>query len=57
MPRSSSTADPFDDAALATYGATRTALSAAALIDDLATLIPKLQPTDDIALLALSVGS
>lgn len=50
-------ADPFDDAALATYGATRTALSAAALIDDLATLIPKLQPTDDIALLALSVGS
>ncbi|MGU3654610.1 SpoIIE family protein phosphatase [Mycolicibacterium sp. A43C] len=50
-------AEPFDDAALATYGATRTALSAAALIDDLATLIPKLEPTDDIALLALGARS
>ncbi len=48
---------PFDDAALATYGATRTALSAEALVDDLATLIPKLEPTDDIALLALSANS
>ncbi|MGN7782731.1 SpoIIE family protein phosphatase [Mycolicibacterium sp. 22603] len=50
-------AAPFDDAALAMYGATRTALSAAALVDDLATLIPKLEPTDDIALLALSANS
>lgn len=48
-------ATPFDDGELATYAAARAALSAGPLIDDLATLIPKLGPTDDIALLALTV--
>ncbi|WP_304108791.1 PP2C family protein-serine/threonine phosphatase [Mycolicibacterium bacteremicum] len=50
-------ATPFDDAALASYAAARAELSAGPLIDDLATLIPKLGPTDDIALLALTVTS
>lgn len=47
-------ADPFDEDSLAAFAGDRGRLPAPRLIDELATLIPKLGPDDDIALLAIS---
>jgi sigma-B regulation protein RsbU (phosphoserine phosphatase) len=47
-------ANPFDQDSLAAYAAERAGLGAAGLMDELVTLIPKLRPADDIALLAIS---
>lgn len=47
-------ADPFDQDSLAAFAVEHAGQDAAALIDELATLIPKLGPEDDIALLAIS---
>lgn len=46
----------FDEDRLAAFVTERTTLGAAALIDDLVALIPKLSPDDDIALLALGIA-
>jgi sigma-B regulation protein RsbU (phosphoserine phosphatase) len=47
--------DPaFDEGALAAYSADRAHLDAVDLTHDLATLIPKLKPSDDVALLVIS---
>ena len=46
--------DPFDEDALANFCAERASLDVAGLIGDLATLIPKLDPDDDVAVLAIS---
>jgi phosphoserine phosphatase RsbU/P len=45
---------PFDQDSLAAFAVERAGLGARGLIDELATLIPKLRPDDDIALLAIS---
>ncbi|WP_422742350.1 PP2C family protein-serine/threonine phosphatase [Mycobacterium sp. WMMD1722] len=45
---------PFDQESLQEFAAARAGLGAAALVDDLATLIPKLNPADDVAVLALT---
>lgn len=47
---------PFDQDSLADFAVERAGLGAAGLIDELATLIPKLGPDDDIALLAITAG-
>lgn len=47
---------PFDEASLASYALEHSELGAPALISDLATLIPKLEPDDDVALLAFGVS-
>lgn len=47
-------ANPFNEDSLAAFAAERAGRDAAGLIDELATLIPKLAPEDDIALLAIS---
>lgn len=48
--------NPFDESSLATYMSERADLGAGGLVADLATLIPKLEPEDDVALLAFGVG-
>lgn len=47
-------ANPFNEDSLAAFAAERAGRDAEGLIDELATLIPKLGPEDDIALLAIS---
>lgn len=47
-------ANPFNEDSLAAFAAEHAGPDAAGLIDELATLIPKLGPEDDIALLAIS---
>lgn len=47
---------PFDQESLQDYAAVRAAAGAATLVDDLTTLIPKLNPSDDVAVLALTAG-
>jgi phosphoserine phosphatase RsbU/P len=47
-------ANPFDEDRLAAFTGDRAGLGAAGLVEELATLIPKLAPEDDIALLAIS---
>lgn len=49
-------ANPFNEDSLAAFAAEHAGADAAALIDELATLIPKLAPEDDIALLAISAS-
>jgi len=49
-------ANPFNEDSLAAFAAEHAGPDAARLIDELATLIPKLGPQDDIALLAISAG-
>lgn len=49
-------ANPFNEDSLAAFAAEHAGPDAAGLIDELATLIPKLGPQDDIALLAISAG-
>ena len=44
---------PFDEAALAAFALERASLGAAGIVDELATLMPKLDPDDDIAVLAI----
>jgi sigma-B regulation protein RsbU (phosphoserine phosphatase) len=46
-------ATPFDQDSLTAFAVEHAGLGAAGLIDDLATLIPKLDPDDDIAVLAI----
>ncbi len=46
--------NPFNEDSLAAFAADHAGLDAVGLIDELATLIPKLAPEDDIALLAIS---
>ena len=46
--------DPFDHASLVEFAAQRTHLPAPDLVDDLRTFIPKLNPDDDVAVLALT---
>ena len=48
-------ADPFDVERLAAFATEHGRNGAQALVDDIATLIPKLDPTDDVAVLALEV--
>lgn len=48
-------ANPFNEGSLAAFAAEHAGPDAGGLIDELATLIPKLGPEDDIALLAISV--
>lgn len=43
---------PFDEGSLAAFAAEHAARGARGLIDDIATLVPKLEPRDDIAVLA-----
>lgn len=45
---------PFDHESLAAFAGERAALGATGLINELATLIPKLDPDDDVALLAIT---
>lgn len=47
-------AEPFDQHSLAAFVAARGRLGAAGMVDEIATLIPKLAPEDDIALLAIT---
>ncbi|MFV8321266.1 SpoIIE family protein phosphatase [Mycobacterium sp. 23] len=47
-------ANPFNEGSLAAFAAEHAGPDASSLIDELATLIPKLGPQDDIALLAIS---
>ncbi len=47
--------NPFDESSLATYLGERADLGAGGLVADLATLIPKLEPEDDVALLAFGI--
>lgn len=47
-------AEPFDEALLAEFAAERAGLDAAGLTRDLETLIPKLDPDDDVAILAMT---
>ena len=49
-------ANPFDETSLAAYMGERADLGAGGLVADLATLIPKLEPEDDVALLAFGVS-
>jgi serine phosphatase RsbU (regulator of sigma subunit) len=49
-------ADPFDQDSLAAFAAERAGLGAVGLIEEIATLIPKLAPQDDVALLAITVS-
>lgn len=48
-------ADPFDQDSLAGFAAERARLGASGLIGEIATLVPKLAPEDDVALLAFTV--
>ncbi|MDT5136537.1 MAG: phosphoserine phosphatase RsbU/P [Mycobacterium sp.] len=48
-------ANAFDQDSLAAYAAERASLGATGLVEELVNLIPKLEPDDDIALLAISV--
>lgn len=45
---------PFDEDALAAFVAERTHLDATGLVEDIATLVPKLEPDDDVAVLAIT---
>lgn len=45
---------PFDEDALAAFVAERTSLDATGLVEDIATLVPKLEPDDDVAVLAIT---
>lgn len=45
--------NPFDEDSLAAFVAERSALAPGALIDELAALIPKLDPDDDVAVLSI----
>ncbi|WP_445170802.1 SpoIIE family protein phosphatase [Mycolicibacterium sp. Dal123E01] len=47
-------ANPFDEDSLAAFALERASLDAAALVGELTTLIPKLEPDDDVAILAIS---
>jgi phosphoserine phosphatase RsbU/P len=48
-------ATPFDEETLAAFSVERAGLGAAGLVGELATLIPKLDPEDDVAVLAFGV--
>jgi sigma-B regulation protein RsbU (phosphoserine phosphatase) len=46
---------PFDEASLAAFVAERAGLGFPGLVDEITTLIPKLRPDDDVAVLAIGV--